>query len=277
MENQDSKTVSDKGKFSIEDFVSFSAQLMAAVRARESERPDRLFEDTFAAGLAGSKTLQLVAERAKNTNDGTLDRLAIRTRFFDDFLMSAVSEVRQVVILASGMDARAFRLPWPAGTHVYELDKPEVLAKKEAVLKQAPPLCHRHAIAADLTQTWIPLLLQHGYRSDLPSVWLLEGLLMYLTESEVRNLLRTICDMTAPGSYCGADILNVKALQNPDLAAKYWRSGFDCPEEVFASAGWDVEVVQPGEEGANFGRITEPLPPRDVVDIPRGFLVKAKK
>lgn len=262
----------------INDFVSFSAQLMAAVRARETQRNDRLFEDPFAAQLAGSQALDLLAQRDKQVmNDGVPDLLAIRTRFFDDLLMSAISNVRQVVILAAGMDTRAFRLTLPEGTCIYELDQPEVLAKKAQILQQISPNCQRKAIAVDFTKAWVHLLVEQGYQLNLPSVWLIEGLLMYLTESQVHDLLQTIWDITVSGSCCGADVLNVKALEVQDLAAKYWRSGFDYPEEIFAFHGWNVKVVQPGEEGVNFGRITQQLPPRDILDIPRSFFVIASK
>ncbi len=263
--------------FEIENFVSLSSQLVAAVRARETARSDRLFTDPFAAELAGEQALEMARAREERTKDSVADRLAIRTRFFDDFLIDAVSEISQIVILAAGMDARAFRLPWPDGTIIYELDKEEVLAKKEAILKEKVPLCNRKAIAVDLTQPWQDKLLEQGYRNDLPSIWLLEGLLMYLTEWQVYNLLRTVWEMTAIGSYIGADILNVYALQSPDLAAKYWRSGFDYPEEIFASIGWNIEVFEAGQPEANFGRLTTEVPPRDVLDIPRGFLIKARK
>ena len=277
METQDNSTDKAKEKYEIKDFVSFSAQLMAALRAKETERTDRLYEDPFATQLAGPQVMEMLAEQKIKMNDLVTDLLAIRTRFFDDFLLEAVSQVRQVVLLAVGMDARAFRLPWPDGTLLYELDKPEVLVKKELLLKQTRPSCNRCTIAVDLTQPWSHLLIEQGYRTDLPSVWLLEGLLMYLTESEVHNLLKTIWQIAAHGSWLGADVLNVKSLQSQDLAAQYWRSGFDYPEDIFALHGWKVQVVQPGEEKASFGRVTQQLPPRDVLDISRIFLVKASK
>ncbi|HBE20914.1 MAG TPA: SAM-dependent methyltransferase [Cyanobacteria bacterium UBA11149] len=277
MDNQNTENNAENQSFTIENFVSLSAQLVAAVRARETARNDRLFTDPFAAELAGKQALEMAKEREERTKDSVADRLAIRTRFFDDFLIDAVSEVRQVVILAAGMDARAFRLPWPDGTIIYELDKAEVLAKKEAILKEKQPLCHRKAIAADLTQPWQDKLLEQGYQNNVPSVWLLEGLLMYLTEEEVYNLLRNIWDIVAIGSYLGTDILNVYALQSQDLAAKYWRSGFDYPEEIFASIGWYVKVFEAGQPEANFGRFNTEVPPRDVLDIPRGFLIQARK
>ncbi|OLP17237.1 hypothetical protein BST81_17170 [Leptolyngbya sp. 'hensonii'] len=249
---------------------------MAAIRVWETSRPDRLFEDTFAAQFAGPLALNLVAEREKKA-DGVLDLLALRTRFFDDFLLAATASIQQVVILAAGLDARAFRLPLPAETQIYELDQPAVLAKKQQVLGQTQAQCHRQTISVDFTQPWVGLLIDQGYQPDVPSVWIMEGLLMYLTTAEVRELLQTIWQNAAMGSCCAADLLNVKALASEDLAAAYWRSGFDDPEGLFTSIGWAVEVLQPQEFGVSFGRIPYAVPPREVVDVPRSFWVKAKK
>ena len=110
------------------DAVAWTACLAAAARAREDERPDHLFADPFAATLAGATGFAYLDRLA----NGPTPYLAIRTRFFDDFLLTAVrgGDVRQVVLVAAGMDARAFRLPWPPGLALYELDQPEVLVLK---------------------------------------------------------------------------------------------------------------------------------------------------
>lgn len=260
----------------IPDFVSFSAELMAAIRAWETQKSDRLFEDHWAANFASPFTLNLVAEREKK-GDGVLDLIALRTRFFDDFLLSAISDVKQVVLLAAGLDVRAFRLPFPAGTRVYELDKAEVLAKKHRELGDTVPNCDRVEIAVDFTQPWIESLLENGYQPAIPSVWMMEGLLMYLTEAEVRNLLQIIWKVAAPGSHCAADLLNLKALESDDLAANYWRSGFDDPEEIFTSIGWSVNVIQPQDFGVSFDRVPYEVPPREVLGVPRSWWVRAKK
>jgi methyltransferase (TIGR00027 family) len=161
------------------DFVSFTARMMAAMRAQETQSHDRLFNDPFAAQLAGTEAFAIVEHRLTPQDKAYV---AVRTRFFDDFLLTAVAklEAPQVVILASGMDARAFRLPWLLGTQVYELDCQEVLESKAVVLKDVPPTCEHYLLAADLRQPWQHLLLGTGYRDNIASVWLLEGLLMYL-------------------------------------------------------------------------------------------------
>jgi methyltransferase (TIGR00027 family) len=259
------------------NFVTLSCQLTAAMRARESELCDRLFNDPLAARLAGTEGLALLDARPQNWQDLVAQVLSIRTRFFDDFLLEATVNVRQVVLLAAGMDTRAFRLPLPGDTQFYEIDQQPVLEKKEPLLAGETPVCQRTAIAADLTQPWRDRLLSAGYRPDLPSVWLLEGLLMYLSESQVQELIDAIAQTMTVGSWLGMDLLSPAALKSNDPAAQFWKSGFDRPEEIFANGAWDVRVLQVGEEGANFGRFSQPIVPRDVPDIERLFFVTAQK
>src|SRR5438067_3344399 len=174
------------------DALAGTACMVAAARAREDERPDRLFADPLAATLAGAPGFAYL-DRLSNV---PIPYLAIRTRFFDDFLLTAVrgGDVRQVVLVAAGMDARAFRLPWPPGLALYELDRPEVLALKDAVLADsgARATCRRHALAVDLTRTWAEALCAAAYRPHEPSVWLAEGLLYYLDRAIVHALLDRI-------------------------------------------------------------------------------------
>ncbi|MEW6496491.1 MAG: SAM-dependent methyltransferase [Cyanobacteriota bacterium] len=271
----------------IHNSVSRTSLRMAAKRAIETERPDRLFEDPFAAQLAASEIPTLLERWKKQDGDDAQLKairtrfVAVRTRFFDDFLMSVVSEVPQVVLLGAGMDTRAFRLPWPVGTQLYEVDRPEVIQSKDSILKDTPAQCHRFAIAADLRQPWYKLLVNQGYRADIPSIWLMEGLLMYLNQSQVKDLLKTITKLSVTGSYLGADLVSVKslqvALQRDSLITQHWRFGTDEPEQLFAEHGWKASALQPGDEGASFGRYTKPLPPRNVPGLRRSFFVTATK
>ncbi|MEL6437802.1 MAG: SAM-dependent methyltransferase [Cyanobacteria bacterium J06621_8] len=254
-------------------FVPFSARLMAAMRAKETARPDRLFNDPFAVQLAGEEAFAYIEESLKGQDRAYV---AVRTRFFDDFLLDGAQNAHQIVILASGMDTRAYRIPWSSGTKIYELEQAEVLETKTAILQDAIPTCEHFSIAADLTQPWSHLLLESGYQPNLPSVWLIEGLLMYLTESEVRQLLQTISGLTVVSSYLGLDLVNVSSMEYEPYKG-YFRSGFDYPEELLAECGWRAEVFQPGDEEAYFGRYTDKLPPRDVAGVQRAFLVKADK
>ncbi|NEQ11980.1 MAG: SAM-dependent methyltransferase [Moorea sp. SIO4E2] len=260
----------------IHNFVSRTSRFMAGIRAIETARPDRLFADPFAAELAGAEVLALLEPWKKEYLEKNHSIVTVRTRFFDDFLRSSISQSRQVVLLGSGLDTRAFRLPWPSETHFYEIDRPEVLALKDSILQKTPAQCQRHEIAADLSQSWSHLLLDGGYQVNRPSVWILEGLLYYLNQAEAKQLLKTISDLSTTGSCLGADLVNVKMLQKPTELVKHWRFGCDEPEKLFAAFGWKASVVQPGEKGADFGRY-RCQPPRDVPGVSRNFFVTARK
>src|SRR5918997_3953174 len=164
------------------DPVGLTSRWVAAARARESERPSRLFDDPLAAALAGSEGFAWLdhMERAQPWGGPAL-YVVVRTRFFDDFLLRASwgTGARQVVLLAAGMDARAFRLDWPPGTRLYELDRPEVIDAKDAIASRAGahPTCERRAISVDLGRlSWSEALLSAEYETQEPSVWLTEGL-----------------------------------------------------------------------------------------------------
>jgi methyltransferase (TIGR00027 family) len=252
---------------------------MAAVRALESQRSDRLFEDPYSALLAGDDAIAQVAPAAKLFNNNrSLSSIVVRTRFFDDFLTSLAPHLRQVVILGAGMDTRAFRLPWHPDTHLYELDCSEVLQTKESLLKNTPARCDRHIFSTDLRQSWSDLLINEGYQTEIPSIWLLEGLLYYLNENEVHELLSAIALLSASGSWLGADLFNEQAIrESKDKLARYWHYGCEEPEALLATYGWEATVIQLGDEAANFGRISEKFPPRNLPNVARYFFVTAKK
>jgi len=215
----------------------------------------------------------------------------IRTRFFDDFLLDACrkSGVRQVVLAAAGLDTRAFRLNWPSQVCLYEMDLPEVLDAKEEVIGKAGSRarCERRAVGVDLSQeTWPEALLGAGYQPEKPSVWLIEGLLFYLTRSAVRGLLEKVGMLTTAGSLLGLDVMNrglfLSPVAWPMRAALARRGapgkfGTNDPERLMARHGWEADATQPGEEGANFGRWPRPIVPREVPGVPRSFLVKARR
>ena len=157
------------------------------------------------------------------------------------------------------------------------IDQPEVLDYKNTILQDVTPNNNCHSIKADLRFPWIHLLLESGYCQEQPSIWLLEGLLYYLTEIEVNQLLKTISDVSAKNSYIAADLLNRKSLEGDTKIRQHWCSGFDEPETLFADHGWTASVVQPGDENAHFGRYIKKLPPRHVPDVKRVFFVTAKK
>jgi methyltransferase (TIGR00027 family) len=272
--------------------IAPTSRWMAAARARESERADRLFDDPLAAALAGPEGvawLERMESAARSESPGLYP--VIRTRFFDDFLLNACRRlgVRQVVLAAAGLDARAFRLNWPPQVCLYEMDLPEVLDAKEEVIEAAGAKagCERRTVKVDLSQeTWPEAVLGAGYQPKRPSVWLIEGLLFYLTRATVHGLLEKVGALTTTGSLLGLDVMNKGLFFSPvawpmqaTLARRGapGRFGTNDPETLMARHGWEADVTQPGEGGANYGRWPRPMVPRDVPGLPRSFLVKARR
>ena len=181
---------------------------VAQVRARESIRTDRLFNDPY-AGLFVTAALGDEPETQERSSEATAWQLvmafnvAIRTRFFDDYLIES-SQVgcTQVCLLGAGLDTRAFRLDWPTGSRIFEIDLPDVLNFKEDVLhgESARAGTTRTVIASDLRQNWDADLLKAGFDPAEPTAWLAEGLLVYLSADEAARFLTTIGALSAPGS-----------------------------------------------------------------------------
>ncbi|MEV7375722.1 SAM-dependent methyltransferase [Streptomyces sp. NPDC090301] len=263
--------------------VSRTAQWTAAARALETEREDRLFADPYARTVADQIGFELLERYA---GGGTVPFLAIRTTYLDRAIVRAVEErgIRQVVFLAAGMDTRFFRLPWPDGVTVYELDRPALLEAKAEMLAKEPKPAGRDRIAVpvDLTQDWTGPLKEAGWKSEEPVLWVVEGLLFFLPEQAVRTLISTLSAHAAPGSVLLGDVISRAALENPlargfmkalDEDGNPWLFGTEEPEVLLADCGWAVrEVRQPGEAGADFGRWPYPVPDRSVPRVPRSFL-----
>ncbi|MBB4986287.1 class I SAM-dependent methyltransferase [Streptomyces nymphaeiformis] len=263
--------------------VSRTAQWTAAARALETEREDRLFADPYARTVADEIGFELLA---RYDGGGIVPFLAIRTTYLDRAIVKAVEErgIRQVVFLAAGMDTRFFRLPWPDGVTVYELDRPALLEAKAEMLKDEPLPAGRTRvpIPVDLTQDWTGPLKEAGWKSEEPVLWVVEGLLFFLPEQAVRTLISLLASHAAPGSVLLGDVISKSALENP-LARTFmsalkedgnpWLFGTEEPEELLADCGWAVrEVKQPGEDGASFDRWPYPVPARSVPRVPRSFL-----
>jgi methyltransferase (TIGR00027 family) len=236
---------------------------VAALRAMESERPDRLFDDPYAMPFvaAAGGGMGLPGDKA-----GFIMILgpfvAIRTKFLDEAILAAARGGRsQVVVLASGMDSRAFRLDWPDGTELFELDQPEVLAFKDGVLTGKQPKCNRHAISVDLRTDWPKTLREAGFRPDQRTAWLTEGLFYALTSEQADQLLGKIGDLSAPGSTIAVDqaqdhtaLKAARAAVSPDLV-DLWRGGpTEHPADWLARHGWEPEVVELAELAVTYGR-----------------------
>src|SRR5215212_6820134 len=134
--------------------VAGTGLLVAAIRAKESTREDRLFSDPYAHKLAGDTGRALLEAAIADAGERSTIQIVVRTRFLDEALLRAAAVASQVGILAAGMDARAYRLEWPAGTTVYELDQPAVIAAKNDLLAADEPRCRRVPIGVDLADDW---------------------------------------------------------------------------------------------------------------------------
>lgn len=179
---------------------------VARTRAAESRRADRLFDDPYAEAFHREATRGVPDYRPPERTPGRAAMAAhivLRTRFFDEYLRDAVRDgCRQVVLLAAGLDTRAFRLPWPDGTRLFEIDLPEMIAFKERVLaaEHAVPACERHVLVADLNGDWGAKLTAAGFDPAVRTAWLVEGLLVYLDRDEAVSVLRTVAELSTPGS-----------------------------------------------------------------------------
>lgn len=266
--------------------VAHTGLLVAAMRAQESARPDRLFNDPFAERLAGDDGRALLAEATGETGE-TSPQIAIRTRFWDEALLRAESGgISQVVILAAGMDARAYRLPWRAVTTVYEVDQPGVIAMKEQRLSGEQPRCRRATVGIDLADDWPKALCSQGFSSSQPTAWLVEGLLQYIEAPDVDVLFVRIDALSAPGSRVFYDVVGTTLLEADFLQPTLefmrrlgapWTFGTDAPGALVERHGWTARVTDVGEPGTRWNRWNHPVPPLDVPGVPRGYFVEATK
>ncbi|MFE1542098.1 class I SAM-dependent methyltransferase [Streptomyces microflavus] len=193
--------------------VGVTALLVAAARAIETHRPDRLARDVFAEHfvLAAPASAGWPIH-PRQVPEGDADPLwgrfaryfGLRTRVLDDFLMQSVHAggARQVVLLGAGLDSRAFRLDWPPGCVIFEVDREEVLAFKHQVLDglSAAPKAARVPVPMDLRGDWAGALPGAGFDPAAPSVWLVEGLLFYLPPAAETYLIDTVDRLSRAGS-----------------------------------------------------------------------------
>ncbi|OBH15990.1 class I SAM-dependent methyltransferase [Mycolicibacter sinensis] len=215
----------DNDTWDLASSVGATATMVAVGRAVASrgngtDRP--LINDPYAEPLVRAVGVELFSKLASGelspadfdfgddqAQDGAMtlsrmsDNMAVRTRFFDEFFLDAAAAgIRQAVILASGLDARAYRLDWPAGTRVFEIDQPDVIEFKTRVLtaQGAQPAADRRPVAVDLRDDWPAALQAAGFDASVPTAWSAEGLLAYLPADAQDRLLDTVTALSAPGS-----------------------------------------------------------------------------
>ena len=265
--------------------LELTASWTAAARAQESEREDRLFDDPWAkalAGAEGSSWLELAPTESLVAD-------VLRTRFFDDYLLRVAREegVRQVVLAGAGLDTRAFRLGWPAGMTVFELDQGAVLERKQAMLDEAGarPTCERHVVAVDLDGDWEAALTAAGLTRKQPAIWLLDGFLCRLSSDDLTRLLNRVLSAASPGSYLAFDIVNRATLTSPvsqswmEMQAKMGApcvGAMDDPTALLQRKGWKTELTQMVSDEANHGRWPASASSDDP-EGPRSWLVTARR
>jgi methyltransferase (TIGR00027 family) len=274
--------------------VGLTSVWTAAARALESEHPQRLFFDPYAAELAGPDGFSLL-KKMHHDNPHLQENapdpyLSIRTRYFDDSILRAIHQlsIRQVVMLAAGMDTRAFRLQWPRDLRLFEIDRKEVFDHKEPILDRlnAKASCSRRIVVADLTEDWVSAVIRSGLTTAKPTAFLMEGLLTYLDSTFVGTLFQKLRHLASAGSWLGVDLVGVEFLSSrytrsfleklEELGCP-WRFGVTNPEGMLASFGWDAKVVLPGDPEANYGRWPYPVAPRTTPGVLRSYLVTARR
>jgi methyltransferase (TIGR00027 family) len=246
------------------DAIGRTAFEVAALRAAEHRRPDRLFADPCA---------QLFLDAAGIGPDASEDRrdfvaimgpqTAVRTRFLDEALLAAAaSGCEQVVLVASGMDSRPWRLDWPAGTEVYEIDQAPVLKVKYEVAAEhsLTARCEPRPVAADLRGDWGAELRGAGFRAGRKTAWLTEGLLYAWDEAGADRLLDIITGLGGPGSVLAFDHVEASAALTAAITrisprlAELWQSGPADPADWLRRRGWEPDLRELHTVAAGYGR-----------------------
>ena len=264
-----------------------TALFVAAARALEAQERDPLAVDRYAqvfcravggdwADLLDGRKPDHVLETEFGRHFRTFQ--GARTRYFDNYFHETVDAgVRQIVILAAGLDSRGFRLPWPGGTVIYELDQPKVLEFKREVLRSRgdTPTAQRCEVAVDLREDWPAALRDNGFDPAQTSAWLAEGLLLYLPATVQEQLFIGIDSMSSPGSRLAVEETipmppkAFRAAVEEERAVIAERGPFFTllsneqiarPEEWFSARGWRAATTLMSDYLRGLGR---PVPPPD--------------
>ncbi len=252
----------DNDSWDLATSVGATATMVAAARAVATKADNPLINDPFAEPLVRAVGIDFLTRWANGEIDAKTvdaaddawglqrmaDLMGARTRYFDAFFSDAMAAgIRQAIILASGLDARAYRLSWPAGVTVYEIDQPEVIQFKSARLADldVQPTAELRAVPIDLRQDWPTALRAAGFDAGQPSAWIAEGLLAFLPPDAQDRLLDNITELSAPGSRLAAEIFVNRRDEEgapTDMvaaASERWRAhGFDIE---LADLRYDVE------------------------------------
>jgi methyltransferase (TIGR00027 family) len=247
-------TRTDDDTWDLASSVGLTATGVAVGRALASRADKPLINDPFAEPLVRAVGVDFFTRLASGELDPAVvdegsafgmqqmrDMMAARTRFFDEFFIEATNNgIRQAVILASGLDARAYRLPWPAGTTVYEIDQPEVIAFKTATMADlsAAPTAELRTVAIDLRHDWPAALREAGLDTTRPTAWSAEGLLPFLPPEAQDRLLDNITTLSSPGSRLASE-----NMPNFDQAATTMQDQMQATTEIWRKHGLDVDMT----------------------------------
>ena len=270
--------------------VGSTALFVAAARALEATKAAPLATDPYAAVFcraAGGEWADAVdgvisGSHGKQLLDGDFGGYFVsfqgaRTKYFDAYFARAIEAgVRQIVLIAAGLDSRAYRLPWADGTVVYEIDQPKVLEFKRTVMAQAgdPPRAERREVAVDLRDDWARALQDSGFDPTVPTAWIAEGLLIYLPAAAQDQLFSGIDALSSPGSWVAVEegrpmpqqVFDLKRQQERDAGEEgtfftlIYNEQIAPADEWFGARGWDATPTRLSEYLDGVGR---PVPADD--------------
>ncbi|HZC08665.1 MAG TPA: class I SAM-dependent methyltransferase [Mycobacterium sp.] len=274
--------------------VGATATMIAAGRAMATKDPRGLINDPFAEPLVravgldffvklidGEIDFSAIENASPARTQAIINGIVVRTDYFDSYLVAAADAgVRQVVILASGLDSRAYRLDWPVGTVVYEVDQPQVIEFKTTTLAGlgAQPTAERRAVPIDLRYDWPTALQAAGFDPHAPTAWLAEGLLIYLPPEAQDRLFDNVTALSAPDSTVATEYVPGLKDLDPDRVREQTAQfrehlDIDMPSLVYTgernhvieylrSKGWDAAGT-PRAELFNRAGLEVPAPEDD--------------
>jgi methyltransferase (TIGR00027 family) len=285
-------TRTEQDTWDLASSVGATATMVAAARALASAEPNPIINDPFAAPLVRAVGLDfftrlvdgevLASEVDSEDEKGgerdlqlETDSIAVRTRFFDEFFLGAGRDgIRQSVILAAGLDARPYRLSWPRGSVVYEVDQPKVIEFKSATMAAlcAAPAADRRTVSIDLREDWPAALRRSGFDDAKPTAWSAEGLLMYLPPEAQDRLFDNITTLSAPASLLATEYhpesdttMSERAQEfnqrwanlgcDIDLSGLFFDGERSNVVEYLSGRGWQVTTRPRREMFADYGRV----------------------
>lgn len=243
---------------------------VAMIRATETGRTDRLYEDPWAQEFVTAAAPSVPTEtwdRVRRLAEVMYESRTVGVRLVDDTLRTAVAEgCRQVVLLGAGLDTHAFRLAWPQPVDLFEVDLPELFTFKEPVLAGSSATCLRHLVAVDLTSDWAPALSAAGFRPGLPTCWV-DHVSVSLPRSVALRLARQVTELSCAASRYTFPAVTADAMAKSAgsvAGAKELYRGTTPDDEqrglgpdgiaLLRSSGWTVDVHDFGAIAADYGR-----------------------